>query len=65
MNQIKTNARFRAAFLDGAHSCEALIKNINAMKSKLVPGGWICYDGVDAAIRIILLIPTISFIINK
>ena len=50
--------RCRLAFLDGDHSYEAVLRDIENVERHLVPGGWItfddaftCYEGVDRAIR--------------
>ncbi len=52
------NLSFRVAFLDGDHSYEAVLSDIEAVEPRLLPGGWICFDdafttyeGVDRAIR--------------
>lgn len=50
--------RYRLAFIDGDHSRAAVSQDIRYVEEALLPGGWIafddafsCYDGVDAAIR--------------
>jgi hypothetical protein len=50
--------RTRLAFLDGDHSYDAVVADIDAAEQVLIRGGWIAfddafsvYDGVDAAIR--------------
>lgn len=49
--------RCRLAFLDGHHSHQAVLQDIDAISPHLVPGGWLCFDdafsgyeGVDRAI---------------
>jgi len=49
--------RCKLAFIDGDHSYEAVVGDIEAVERFLVPGGWIafddafsCYEGVDRAI---------------
>ena len=50
--------KVRMAFIDGDHSYDAVTRDIEIVKSLLVPGGWICFDdafscyeGVDRAIK--------------
>lgn len=52
-----SSLRCKLAFIDGDHSYEAVIADIEAAERFLVPGGWLCfddafscYDGVDRAI---------------
>jgi hypothetical protein len=52
------NMKVRLAFLDGDHSYEAVVADIEAVQPFLQSGGWIAFDdafsvyeGVDAAIR--------------
>lgn len=48
----------RLAFLDGEHSTEALVKDIEIVEKYILPGGWLCFDDaftsyedVDRSIR--------------
>lgn len=52
------NRRFRLAFIDGDHGYDAVCHDIDLITSRLVSGGFICFDdaftsyeGVDQAIR--------------
>jgi hypothetical protein len=56
--QAPADFRCRLAFLDGHHGYEAVCRDIAAVESCLVPGGWICFDdaftsyeGVNRAIE--------------
>lgn len=58
MAQAPTDFQCRLAFLDGHHSYEALIGDIDCIEQCLVHGGWICFDdaftcyeGVNRAIH--------------
>jgi len=58
VDQAAADTRLRLAFLDGDHSYNGVVADIDAAEHLLVPGGWIAfddafsvYDGVDAAIR--------------
>lgn len=57
-----TDFRCKLAFINGDHGYEAVCADIRMVQQHLVPGGWICfddafscYDGVDAAIRELIL----------
>jgi predicted O-methyltransferase YrrM len=55
---ISYDFALRLAFIDGDHSYQAVVKDIEIIERFLVPGGWICfddafsaYDGVNRAIQ--------------
>jgi methyltransferase family protein len=62
VDQAPAGFRCRLIFLDGDHGYQAVRDDIAALTPFLVPGGWLCfddafscYDGVDRAIRELVL----------
>lgn len=62
-NKQGPDFRCRLVFLDGDHGYEAVCNDIRLVSRHLSPGGWLCfddafstYDGVDQAIRDLVLV---------
>ncbi|MEC9413349.1 MAG: class I SAM-dependent methyltransferase [Pseudomonadota bacterium] len=58
LESVSPEFKVRMAFIDGDHSYESVCSDISLIETRLVSGGWLCfddafssYDGVDKAIR--------------
>jgi len=43
-HSVSRDFKCRLAFIDGDHSYEAVCRDIGALESHIVAGGWICFD---------------------
>ncbi len=58
LGQVDDGFDIKFAFIDGDHSYDSVLSDVENIERHLVPGGWICFDdafsgysGVDRAIR--------------